>query len=254
MLLTDGAGFIEGTLVHAREGLKPVEEIRVGDYVLSKPEDGKGEQAYKRVVRTMPFEDKEVWCVDILPKFEKEQAKLEGRHVDNDTTFYFAVTQNHPFWVNGLGWIRADKLHFRYREDDPGFYPVEVEFVNGELGLAVATTDFQKTENQDIDIAWLPIMGGDVAGNLVNLGKNRKSVEHREIEIVRLENSGALDEPFRCTVYNLEVEEFHTYYVGTNGVWVHNTNYARSSRGEFSTNSARAIPSLILLRKEKKCC
>ncbi|MDR2261121.1 MAG: HINT domain-containing protein [Azoarcus sp.] len=27
----------------------------------------------------------------------------------------------------------------------------------------------------------------------------------------------------RSTVYNLEVDEFHTYYVGKFGVWVHNT-------------------------------
>ena len=33
-------GFVKGTLVHTREGLRPIEEIRVGDYVLSSPEDG----------------------------------------------------------------------------------------------------------------------------------------------------------------------------------------------------------------------
>lgn len=25
-------------------------------------------------------------------------------------------------------------------------------------------------------------------------------------------------------IFNLEVEDFHTYYVGAKGVWVHNTN------------------------------
>ncbi|MDR3056055.1 MAG: HINT domain-containing protein [Zoogloeaceae bacterium] len=250
MLLTDGAGFIEGTLVHAREGLKPVEEIRVGDYVLSKPEDGKGEQAYKRVVRTMQFEDKEVWCVDIIPKSEIEQAEREGRHINDNAGFYFVVTPNHPFWVKGLGWTRADELYHRYREDDPGYYPVEVEFEIGEIGLVTRTAALYRTEDQDI--AWLQGISSDVGGYRINLGENRDL--RTNSDFILLENSGALDETFRCTVYNLEVEDFHTYYVGTNGVWVHNTNYARSSRGEFSTNSARAIPSLILLRKEKKCC
>ena len=45
------AGFAKGTLVHTQEGPKPIEEIQVGDWVLSKPENG-GEQAYKRVLKT----------------------------------------------------------------------------------------------------------------------------------------------------------------------------------------------------------
>jgi hypothetical protein len=27
-----------------------------------------------------------------------------------------------------------------------------------------------------------------------------------------------------CDVYNIEVEDYHTYFVGEEGVWVHNTN------------------------------
>jgi Pretoxin HINT domain len=31
-------------------------------------------------------------------------------------------------------------------------------------------------------------------------------------------------EPYTTTVYNLEVEDWHTYFVGKTGLWVHNTN------------------------------
>lgn len=55
--------FVAGTLVHTRDGLRPIEQIQVGDYVLSKPEDGNGETAYKRVVNTFEFADKEAWFV-----------------------------------------------------------------------------------------------------------------------------------------------------------------------------------------------
>ncbi|MGZ5029302.1 MAG: polymorphic toxin-type HINT domain-containing protein [Methylobacter sp.] len=34
----------------------------------------------------------------------------------------------------------------------------------------------------------------------------------------------AEDWAYKCPVYNFEVEDFHTYYVGELGVWVHNTN------------------------------
>jgi hypothetical protein len=44
--LNDAAGIAAGTLVHTEEGLVPIEKVKVGDWVLSKPENG-GEQAYK---------------------------------------------------------------------------------------------------------------------------------------------------------------------------------------------------------------
>ena len=42
--------FKEGTLVETEEGVKPIEEIEVGDKVLAYDEET-GEQAYKEVVR-----------------------------------------------------------------------------------------------------------------------------------------------------------------------------------------------------------
>jgi Pretoxin HINT domain len=57
--------FTAGTLVHTDRGLILIEKIRVGDRVLSQPEET-GELAYKRVLRTFSFEDKEV-CLEHNP-------------------------------------------------------------------------------------------------------------------------------------------------------------------------------------------
>lgn len=37
-----------GTLVHTKEGLKPIEQLKVGDWVLSRPENP--EQGTRRVI------------------------------------------------------------------------------------------------------------------------------------------------------------------------------------------------------------
>ena len=52
--------FKEGTLVETEEGLKPIEEIEVGDKVLTYDEET-GEQAYKPVVQLFRNTTEE-WC------------------------------------------------------------------------------------------------------------------------------------------------------------------------------------------------
>lgn len=54
--------FIAGTLVHTKNGLKPIKEIKVGDWVLSRPEDPEEgtTTAYRRVADTFKFENKPV--------------------------------------------------------------------------------------------------------------------------------------------------------------------------------------------------
>ena len=69
-----GEGFIKGTRAHTKDGLKPIEEIKVGDYVLSKPESGEGEVAYKRVVRTVKWEGCETWLVSWFDESLHEEA------------------------------------------------------------------------------------------------------------------------------------------------------------------------------------
>ncbi|GAB6140812.1 hypothetical protein JCM14076_15410 [Methylosoma difficile] len=54
----EGNCFVAGTLVHTQAGLKPIEQIQMGDYVLSKPESGDGELSYQRVTRTYEYEDR----------------------------------------------------------------------------------------------------------------------------------------------------------------------------------------------------
>ena len=80
--------FVAGTLVHTKEGLRPIEEINVGDYVLSKPENG-GELAYKRVTKSFVRENSEL--------FGMEFAVDIGNGYENQVSL--VTTAEHPFWV-----------------------------------------------------------------------------------------------------------------------------------------------------------
>ncbi|WP_342439419.1 polymorphic toxin-type HINT domain-containing protein [Paenibacillus sp. FSL L8-0436] len=84
--------FVAGTKVQTDEGEKPIEEIEVGDKVLAKDENNPdGELAYKEVT-------------GLYRNLRDDIIKL---HVGEQI---IETTDNHPFWVEGKGWVFADKL------------------------------------------------------------------------------------------------------------------------------------------------
>ena len=85
--------FAAGTPVHTMHGLTKIEQVRIGDRVLSQ-DVNTGELAFKMVVRTT-----------IRPPAELLEAHL------GDTVI--RMTKGHPVWVNGIGWQMAKEI----RED-----------------------------------------------------------------------------------------------------------------------------------------
>ncbi|MFR7866662.1 polymorphic toxin-type HINT domain-containing protein [Ruminococcus bicirculans (ex Wegman et al. 2014)] len=134
--------FVAGTLVTTEDGQEPIEEIEVGDKVLSEDETT-GEVAVKTVTET----------------YINETDELIHICVNGET---ISATPTHPFYVDKLGWTLARSL----RAGDV------LVLSNGEL----------------VTVEW---------------------VQHE-----------ILESPIK--VYNFEVQDFHTYFVGENGVFVHN--------------------------------
>ena len=94
----DGAAsncFVKGTLVHTKTGVKPIEDIKVGDQVASRdPATGKTE--WKPVVKLYRNHDKSVVTVTLT----------NGAGQDEQ----IGATNEHPFRVEGKGWVVAGKL------------------------------------------------------------------------------------------------------------------------------------------------
>jgi hypothetical protein len=83
-------GFTAGTLVHTDKGLTPIEQINVGDMVLSKPENGERELVYQPVTETFVSDKGEVWAL-----FHQNCDAIDWR---KDLKVVF-VTGGHPIWV-----------------------------------------------------------------------------------------------------------------------------------------------------------
>ena len=136
--------FAAGTIVHTETGLRPIEDVQVGDLVWS--EDVlTGELALHRVLQTIVTPQQPVLDVVI----DDGQGNEES----------VRVTFEHPFWTH-RGWVGARYLR-----------PAD--------------------------------------------GVMRRSGAWSHVVVVR-------DVSERLTVYNFEVQGFHTYFVGTQGALVHN--------------------------------
>jgi hypothetical protein len=201
---TAGGCFIKGTRVHTKNGLKRIEEINIGDEVLSSPEDGTGVPEYKKVVDTLRFAEKTLRALRYF--------------VENDEAArVIFATGNHPFWVNGIGWTAADQL----KKNDV------LRMADGTRVEVASQYPVYRTKEKNI--GWFQRFD-DVErshGTLIDC-VNYKPIPSNGIESFVDLNIYKSSEPFlKVDVYNLEVQDFHTYYVG-GGIWVHNTNCSES--------------------------
>ena len=142
-----GMCFLAGTLVHAQDGVKPIEHVRVGDFVAARNQ-------YNKETQWRPV-------LQIFATPEKDVVHVEVEHPDGARETISCTTQ-HPFYVVDRGWCGADSLL-------PGD---SLELLDGGRSTVV--------------------------GIAADAGKH--------------------------TVYNFEVADDHTYFVGNRGVWVHNAS------------------------------
>ncbi|MCY9587477.1 polymorphic toxin-type HINT domain-containing protein, partial [Paenibacillus alvei] len=150
--------FTAGTKVLTDRGEKAIEDIEVGDKVLSKDENT-GEAGYKEVTATFNHET----GTDEIYKIHVGDQVIES-------------TYNHPFWVDGQGWTFVKDL---------------------KVGNLLVQSDGNKLKIKSIEL------------------------EHES-----------------ATVYNMTVDEFHTYFVSDLGIWVHNSNCFSGSGADLA-NLAR---------------
>jgi hypothetical protein len=213
--------FVAGTLVHTKDGLKPIEQIKVGDWVLSRPEnpDDGTSTDYKRVSKTFRFEDKEV------VRFWWERSGNVTANMENWDTVY--ATPNHPVWLNPNGWVAMGRLHLPENRRPNTIPRGDGDWLNRELVLADGSTgamldvmDLYRTDQpqiafmEDDDLDWGVLV--DFAGGSAKFATYEMPYDY--------DSWGETPIRYTTTVYNLEVEDWHTYFVGKTGLWVHNTN------------------------------
>ncbi|MDR3352007.1 MAG: HINT domain-containing protein [Zoogloeaceae bacterium] len=168
------ACFMSETRVFTPAGTCKIYQLLVGDLVLSRCEKT-GQQGYRRVTKKFEHECEGQCVIDYVSENGVEGAVY--------------TTDEHPFRVDGIGWVPAGEL---------------------KVGQKLLIIDPFVDPNDE-----------NLTTRLIKSGK----LSTAEITGIRRENTVVYlsDGICKSTVYNIEVEEFHTYFVELCGILVHDT-------------------------------
>lgn len=170
------------TLVATETGLRPIRTIRVGDPVWSWDESS-GEIVLSKVSRI----------------YRKRASGLRTLQVGQETIF---TTDAHPYWVEGKGWVEACRLRVG-----------DTLLTDDGTRLAVLSND--RADSQSF------YAGYDVTKDHGEMASMEQQGLFRLAAFQPSEPSQA-NHGIEGVVYNLEVEDTHTFFVGKQKVLVHN--------------------------------
>jgi len=231
--LDSGSGFPARTRINTDKGLVCIQDINVGDLVLSKPQNGQGELCYKPVLRTVSYENKEIWK---LHYFEI-QASTDISKLHKDKLLQLshkgklsgvAMTADYLFWVKDSGWTRLDELKNGQI----------IKTMNPDVvALVFMVNPLRKTTMPNI-------AGGYHVRNLFDADRKGFDIENVDyFDLFKYDKSGlcgipdqnspsplkmngqnvyVLEDTFKLTVYNVEVADYDTCFIFNDGLWVHN--------------------------------
>ena len=98
------SGFVAGTLVHTNKGLVPIEQLKVGDMVLSKHESVESQhfkyQAVKQTTQLSNVDIYEVCYASTVILNDCEECVFSHEF----------LTEEHSIWVIDIGWVAVKQL------------------------------------------------------------------------------------------------------------------------------------------------
>lgn len=248
------SGFVAGTLVHTDKGLVPIQNLKVGDLVLSKNEFD-GTKSFKPVENIFRYEQEEIFVLRFIDNF-----------IEPDENDFFTPVMNLPnqklskihlefsapnqkIWVNenkeqeiSQGWRSVIKMTGREQ-----FYFKD----NEELGGVISVNNLCRTHiqdvfyfdsngdylpfvidlrNQKIIIYYVAHLVLDAYHNQFNAEQHLPMAENIVIgdldkhhvlnEIMNLIKNPSCDNFAKKEIYSLEIAENNNYFVGNLGILV----------------------------------
>jgi len=217
------------SLKNAVKGLVPIETIKVGDYVLSKPNDNQGNTSYNFVTNTFIGDDKEVWYLEYILIEKGEQSQNSG---------FIVATPDQPILVIG-------RVEYSRAIRDFVITPIDDSFKWSRLDNLEPDQVLELADGKHVYVSYLqPLLAmkdpnkgwlqGDCLdyyqdydeGRVVTFGEFGPTTDleyprHHELVKNDLKNHDGSYIPLNIKVYHIETNDNQTYFVGPLGVLVH---------------------------------
>lgn len=221
-------GFVAGTLIQTQSGLKPIEQIRVGDWVLSRA-NNKGPVSYKPVMETFMYRHLPVWLVGIVRSPDKETAQGPAK------TLWIAMSGHQPVYVKDGAWLLVHDLRVG----------MTVTLIDGESANVIAINPVYTT--RDRNTGWMP-----AAGRRLSPGPGyRVSFSYMTLHVEAAQHAPnkprVLDSLRVRAVYNLRIQDNHTCFLGGLGLPV--MDYPESLAQKIIVYAGRRHDDSMLLRQ-----
>ena len=221
--VASGLCFVDGSPVHVAQGTKPIEEIRVGQRVLSRggtsDNTAVNEQTWRLVEVRMANPDASADEIELTLLRPLDWIAATG--AEPGATIAIAIEEMGLLGPGQVVHVAACPVV----ESGPGeVVTATISHLNGyvlQLGFAETQEVLEVTGPH-------PLFSVDrndwVAAQELAIGE-RVVTRGGELTVASVEQLGGL-----YRVWNLEVEDAHTYFVGADSIWAHN-GCAETARG-----------------------
>lgn len=245
----NAVGFVENTLVRLPETWKKIQDIQIGDVILSPAENGKGVPVAKKVINTFCFTNKPVWSISFgtLDQVGAILPVTEQVVTSNSLYCVYGYLQQHDL----ITYEKRNPILF----DEP-IWKTVAQIETGDLVkngqdrylCALFILPLYKTSQEGV--VWLP--GTSILEKHLDRLSNQyqwwryteEGEPYKFNEKGRLERVWSLEsnddmiiniisrpevfetahefvfEPYIATVYTFEAEDYHTYLVSHQGILV----------------------------------
>ncbi|MGP5209401.1 hypothetical protein ACTXJ5_01280 [Psychrobacter alimentarius] len=250
----NSSGFVAGTLVHTDKGLVPIQDTKLGDMVLSASanaipsSDKKLETAYKPITQVFKSAEKKplltplghpsILCTANHLFWTKEKGWIRADDLNYQINIYkITPCDGYHYYHNmfevlereGNQILDGDAEYNQMFLSETPFEGIVVGFERNSKSDASKERwyndpyiyDFNKNRYIDSDGPYT------IPSNLRVFPCSDKPTEQEilvYVEAFEYVTGYQYYDPYKATVYNIEVEDHDTYFVGKHGVWVHDAS------------------------------